>query len=483
MKYISAILFFQLFLFNAFSQGWNCFPPNQKSYYQFSVYQSDEVDLIVQDSTRQDSLGTTLFFRRHELNPGAESCRNELLLFYGFNYYPNQAFIDSAKVLGDTSFYYSVHDTVFFLANAQVGQSWTQTTFGTFTITCDSIISDTLYGQSDSVKYFHSSGAVQVPHISLSKNFGFLNFVPFLYFAWNTPPVLYQLVGLQNSGFQTGFQPPHFLDYLPYHVGDILKWDYFFDGRFWFPSYHFFYSDSITQVDVYADSLVYYYDRIKLDTGNNVFYIPGQTMKFDRLNFGNLLESPPNDFGLSDRNPFGQNDPGIYVASAYQIQQDTVLLNSMIERTFNWHSSFIYHDTACVIIEAVDGIQDAYAFNTHQGLVREDYYGQTTDTHYTLVGARINGITYGDPYIHVGIEEQLASTLRIYPNPFDDYLNIEDKYNVWTQLEITDLFGRIIISQSLDGEKQLLNLEGLPVGCYILSLKGDKKTSRLIIKQ
>src|SRR3989337_1816401 len=91
-------------------------------------------------------------------------------------------FLDSLRINTDTTFYLDQGYNIYFLPNAQVGQSWSFTTFGNITISCDSIVAENIFGQPDSVKYFHTSGAMLNQQIRLSKRFGFLDFVPFFNF-------------------------------------------------------------------------------------------------------------------------------------------------------------------------------------------------------------------------------------------------------------------------------------------------------------
>ncbi len=482
MKKILIIFSLTLIRLSLIAQDWECFPSNQRSYYQFTRYNGEAIDLIVQDSTKIDSASTALYFRRYEVNPGAESCRPELFTYLEQVPYSNYAFIDSLLQVGDTIKYFRYGDTVLFLSKANPGESWSFNTYGLITITCDSIRTDSVFGQVDSVKYFHTAGAMPMHQIRLSRSYGFLDFIPFYYFLSSSGIVPYHLVGLEKNLIQQGFQPPHFFDFLPYHAGDILKWDFHVDGMLWSPSYHFTYRDSITQVLLFSDSLIYTYDRTKVDSGNNVSVLNSQTMKFTRSNFGNMLDSPPNDLGIFIYDP-AYYESYIHFASTYNIFPDTILSDNWIERNFQWTNNTLRNDSSCTVVEIIDGIGSAYSFNTHQGMVYENYYGQSNNWLTTLTGAKINGVTYGDPSLSVGINSVRVVDLHLYPNPFRDRLNISINTAEFDYIELIDLYGHLIHSQKWIKGMNQINASGLPAGIYVLRLVGSNTIRSLVLKQ
>ncbi len=479
MKNWVVLIVFQLVCYSSIAQDWSCFQPNQKSYYQFSDWQGEAIDLIVQDSSILNGSESTLYFKRKIENPGAESCRDEIFQFFETaNHDPY--FLDSLLISTDTTFNLDNGYVIYFLPNAQAGQSWSFTTFGNITISCDSIVAENIFGLPDSVKYFHTSGAMLAQQIRLSKRFGFLDFVPFYNFASTATIRPYHLDGVQDSSSQFGFFPPQFFDYLPYHAGDVLKWDFHHDGSAsWSPSFHYTYRDSITQVVIYPDSLVYSFDRIQVDSGNHISYIAGLERTFSRSHFGNLLDSPPNNIGISGNNG-GLNSFGLYFTSPYYISPDTVQLSDWIERNFRWTNMNL--DTPCIVQEIIGGVSDYYSFNTHQGMVKEEYDGHGFDRIYTLIGARINGVVYGNPYLTVGIPQMKTAYIQIYPNPCTDVLNLNSPTNEYDQIDVIDLCGRAIISLQCNKGMNLINVRDLPSGVYTFQLIGVSIFSQKFVK-
>lgn len=68
---------------------------------------------------------------------------------------------------------------------------------------------------------------------------------------------------------------------------------------------------------------------------------------------------------------------------------------------------------------------------------------------------------------------------QIYPNPVHSRLTIRG-YGLSEQLQISDLAGRILLSQELNGQRSTIDLSRLPEGIYILKLKGAGLTKRII---
>lgn len=72
----------------------------------------------------------------------------------------------------------------------------------------------------------------------------------------------------------------------------------------------------------------------------------------------------------------------------------------------------------------------------------------------------------------MGVKEQIAQKITLYPNPAYNRLYIESPTEI-DQIIITDISGKTVLEiPSPDGE---INIEGLPSGVYYLKAEGDKK--------
>jgi PKD repeat protein len=85
----------------------------------------------------------------------------------------------------------------------------------------------------------------------------------------------------------------------------------------------------------------------------------------------------------------------------------------------------------------------------------------------------------------VGLNENgIATAIAVFPNPAKDVLNIEvantDNYAV----TVTNLLGKVILSEKSSKEKMNLNLSGVASGVYFLTIdaKGQKTTKKIIVE-
>ncbi|MGE5424727.1 MAG: T9SS type A sorting domain-containing protein, partial [Syntrophothermus sp.] len=84
-----------------------------------------------------------------------------------------------------------------------------------------------------------------------------------------------------------------------------------------------------------------------------------------------------------------------------------------------------------------------------------------------------------------GIAEQQADLLRVYPDPFEDHLIVEQKNPSGKMgLIIFDLRGKSIHTSALSGTRTSLDLQFLPAGIYFIQGKNDQFIfTRKIIKK
>lgn len=80
----------------------------------------------------------------------------------------------------------------------------------------------------------------------------------------------------------------------------------------------------------------------------------------------------------------------------------------------------------------------------------------------------IRSIRYGETSIATSIDDVNNTTCRIYPNPTQDMLIIDNSDA--DKVLIFDLNGRLLQTTSLYGEKATINVTTLPKGEYLLLL-------------
>ena len=79
-------------------------------------------------------------------------------------------------------------------------------------------------------------------------------------------------------------------------------------------------------------------------------------------------------------------------------------------------------------------------------------------------------------------ETELASKIKVYPNPASDILTINNP--IGEQIEIFDMEGRLIQTEAVNNETQTIQIQGLPSGIYMLRMREKTlQVSYKIIKQ
>ena len=81
-------------------------------------------------------------------------------------------------------------------------------------------------------------------------------------------------------------------------------------------------------------------------------------------------------------------------------------------------------------------------------------------------------------------EMQPLNSLTVYPNPFQDVLNIQTKEDNLISVQLFDITGRSFKKEKVSGSSYQLNLENLPKAVYLLEITADKgKQTVKIIKK
>jgi hypothetical protein len=82
-----------------------------------------------------------------------------------------------------------------------------------------------------------------------------------------------------------------------------------------------------------------------------------------------------------------------------------------------------------------------------------------------------------------GITENTSSTFTIFPNPANNNITVSWSTADIKTLTLRDAAGRVVRTYNVNGTQAQLSLEGLASGVYFLSVGGDTKAVRKIIKQ
>jgi hypothetical protein len=75
-----------------------------------------------------------------------------------------------------------------------------------------------------------------------------------------------------------------------------------------------------------------------------------------------------------------------------------------------------------------------------------------------------------------GICEDFDLLYKVYPNPASERVNIMLNSNMEVKMRITDLHGRVYLSQTAKGDKTVLNIKDLPDSIYFIILEFNNTT-------
>jgi hypothetical protein len=76
-----------------------------------------------------------------------------------------------------------------------------------------------------------------------------------------------------------------------------------------------------------------------------------------------------------------------------------------------------------------------------------------------------------------GIYETNEIAFHFYPNPINDFLNLYLENNSESNIKITDLHGRTLLSKMIIGKSTIIDIKGIPSGVYFLRLQQGNNVS------
>ncbi len=113
--------------------------------------------------------------------------------------------------------------------------------------------------------------------------------------------------------------------------------------------------------------------------------------------------------------------------------------------------------------------------------IKIDFEGNTTNTN---GNNRFDNITLKGVDINLTTEGVHFTGIQIYPNPFDNYLNIINNQNI-QQVMVYDMLGKLIFNQkNINNNKAVLDLNQLTQGVYLLKIYSENsvKTHKIVKK-
>lgn len=225
-------------------------------------------------------------------------------------------------------------------------------------------------------------------------------------------------------------------------------------------------------------------------------YFNGTELNVEDLNMSISLEA--GEYRIFTTKKFDKPViPEAPVASQLAISGDFILDETLI-------GSYVYSDTdndsegSSLIAwyrssdsQGTEEVKIPNAINLEYTLTRDDAgkYIRFSVTPVATSGELLNGklvySNYTDAIAYItGIEDILDEELRVYPNPVSDLLHLDNLKEV-KRISIYSLTGRSILYKETPNSNEVLNLNHLNQGVYILviELTDGSKLSRKVIKQ
>ncbi len=134
-------------------------------------------------------------------------------------------------------------------------------------------------------------------------------------------------------------------------------------------------------------------------------------------------------------------------------------------------NSFPYDAGAYIFEQLMPG-------NYNYMIVRESYFNHSGQMNLNTSDALVEVMLMPDG---TNISDLSTNNLKVYPNPFTDYLHIENPEDTNYEVFVMDMLGSVVYSNSETAVITTLNLGQLPAGNYLLRIVSNQKTTVLKI--
>lgn len=417
---------------------------------------------------------------------------------------------------------------VIFPLNLQVGDEYIQKpaeNYSTISTKCISRTNSLTFNLEDSVAtYVVNWGPNKIDTIILSKQFGFIDFIPITALARYNKNSRITLAGIKDEQQSLGVQMPDSLrddQILNFKVGDIIKWE----SQTYQNYYHR--RDSVISVERTADSIIITCARTEINTVipfvddnyNNPHQPPYTTYwtktstkreAYPLKEFLYVFNAPTNDFMLLSTSYFTDEQKNSnFKQVVHKLCQKPVIYGSDTALALSYYESestltFVDEQNCQIEHILVDGGYYSVHLDSKFGFTHKYYnlpfslehYGQAIWCEYAdewidVVGYRLNGEVWGDismpdttalqiPGILISVEPDKNNIYSVSPNPARDYITV-DPYIGW-DYQIYDLLGNNVQSGVIDSER--INVSALSTGFYTIRIfKNGKQYVSKIMKE
>jgi len=474
-----------LYSISVFAQNYQCVYAEREAMFQFGF---NNINGFKIDSVKTTDEGTIFYPNKNIQDFGDFECMSP----YAPSWMGEKIVL---KKNGDQLFFNKDKDTVLIKSLAIPGDKWIFFRNQEILIEASCTSHDTLnfLELTDSVKTISLQvfdlnmktveSRINTYNIKLSKNYGFLE-VPNIYlfpnyesYYYNTLEDVHTLCGLTNPDL--GIQNLIWKDVHNYNVGDIFHTVYRSafgtSGDDWVLEHQIHNKKIISKEEFYG--LITYSIEVKIQKTINKPEWDTLIFNFDTIHL-KVGENP--EFDVIPGKPVIINE------SAYALFMES---GSILKKFSLSHIQNTEEGDSCwfMPIEKTSSSINYY-YNGFGGPYWEELFGNGMDySKKELVYYHKGGQEWGIPQIVNGIENfEENNTVRIYPNPAINILNVETGDNLEKQISITRINGTVIYSQSSRENNVIINTSDFSNGVYIVSvnnMNGKLLSSQKLIIQ
>jgi len=455
-----------LFYITALAQNWR--PINNVEKFNYSLGINQYYATIWVDSAKLQSNDSVYYF-----NKIIKKFRNgNGFQVYGY-YLANQSqFLLSTMTLCsnyDVVFEESKNKKYRIKPFAKINDQWVFDSINHVTAQISRVYSENVFGHLDSVKIITLSSA---DSIILSKNSGILKFPLF-----NPLKQHVNLVGIE--GRNVGTVLPKYNDFFDFNIGDVFCYKSSSSGRWQGPiQWDKF---TILSKEIKNNGFIY---KAKYQSKTDYYTFNS----FDHTTYKNVTETIltyiPIESFLNDYPNEILNDPRVgYKYKPIVVKFDetfkTVAKSFMGNPFCNSSTDTIFECNlspyACVRVAYSENYGKNVGLISRTSSQRDwDPWGVSSNT--TLLGCIRNGQSYGTVFkdaifLAVNVEDEIVSgkDFKIYPNPSNDWINIEISSESRNPIiNICDLNGKVLLSQKLVNPLTQIYIGNLNSGAYFV---------------
>ena len=191
-----------------------------------------------------------------------------------------------------------------------------------------------------------------------------------------------------------------------------------------------------------------------------------------------------------------------FVPALYSCTPDTVYQNDTVTFNIYSHGLFVFFDLEYMGFADTSNslLRSFYPFNDPNIIVYDSTHIEARlivnllpGDYYLKAVLFVNYFTYTLPYM-INVQPPTTTNIdylnnngtNVYPNPFNDYLNIDSRFvSRLKSFSILNNLGQIILQEKLYSNYEKLNLQDLSAGLYFIKLKFENEETQFfkIIKE